>query len=61
MTLQSEQHCKWDSTYPPETSNLFLSSDIPHAQLDILQFNCFYVKSDCGDGMLHFPELKTVQ
>lgn len=45
----------------PELSDLVLSSDVPHGELDLLELNGFHVESDGGDGGDDLTELELVE
>jgi len=46
---------------PPEGTDLVLTSDIPHGEVDILVLHGLHVETDCGDGGHDLTELKLIQ
>jgi hypothetical protein len=45
----------------PERTDLVLSTDIPHGELNVLVLDSLDVEADCGDGGDDFTELQLVQ
>jgi len=46
---------------PPQRSDLVLTTDIPHCELNVLVLDGLDVEADCGDGGDNFTKLELVQ
>jgi len=46
---------------PPERTDLILTSDIPHGEVDVLVLDSFHIETDCGDSSHDLTELKFIK